>query len=300
MKCAPEEEPRSRLKSGDGRLVVAADRPPARLIVSALLLAAAATAQAQASEARLDAPDIGYSQHFARIVGLLSSRRVVSQAPIGVELTCIATPEQDSYVGFLKRTTIHASLSAVEGVLDDVAHYRDLFPGTVDVKVISGSSLGARFATLWEQRVPVFFLPNVRYELSHVVDKSVPGMGVYLYRLRHGDRLIASDGLVVLEALGQEVTQFTEYGFFHPRSEPVPASVVWRESLRGAFLSIVGIALKAENPDWSYERIAAEGERRLASNSARLERCLANRSDAMVRASVLSGVGVVGEGGATR
>jgi hypothetical protein len=121
-------------------------------------------------------------------------------------------------------------------------------------------------------------------------------MGVYRYKLRHGDRLIASDGLVVLEGLGQGTTRFTEYGFFHPRSGPVPASVVWRESLRGAFLSIVGIELRAENPDWSYAQIAAEGERRLASNSARLERCLANRNDASVRTEILSGAELGSEG----
>jgi hypothetical protein len=174
-------------------------------------------------------------------------------------------------------------------VLDDLDHYKNLFPGTVDVRLVPGSKAAGRFATIWEQRVPVFFMPNVVYELSHVVDRSGPGRVVYRYKLRRGDRLKASDGMVVVESVGPRSTQFTEYGFFHPRSGPVPAAVVWRESVRGAFLANMAIKLKAENPDWSYARIGSEAERQLVSESAQVDRCLAGRHAAAQRLEVLQG-----------
>ena len=78
----------------------------------------------------------------------------------------------------------------------------------------------------------------------------------------------ASDGMVVVDSFGPRSTQFTGYGFFHPRASLRPASLIWWESL---------IKLKAENPDWGYARIAAEAERQLASEAAQVDACLAAR-----------------------
>ena len=194
-----------------------------------------------------------------------------------IELDCIGTPHDEDYVGIVRRTTIRASLRTVEAVLDDVAHFKELFPRTVEVRVVAGSSQGSEFTTAWEQRVPLFLVPNIRYELSHTVDKSTPGIGVYRYRLRSSNTLIASDGLAILEARGPETTRFSEYNFFKARPSPVPASVIWRESLRSAVLSNFAIKLKAENPGWSYERIASEAAQLLALRHEMVERCVAER-----------------------
>ena len=163
--------------------------------------------------------------------------------------------------------TIDAPLSATEKVLDDVPRYKDLFPDVVDVHVLPGSRDGQRYVTVWEQRVPVFFLPNVIYELANLVDKSTPGLRVYRYKLRRGGSMLASDGMVVLEALGLESTRFTEYDFFNAQWGPLPTSVVWRESLRGAFVSDIAIKLRAENPRWSVERVATEAAQRSKAES---------------------------------
>jgi hypothetical protein len=196
-----------------------------------------------------------------------------------VELTCLATSGQQHYVGMLQRMTIHAPLSVVENLLDDVSHYKDLFPGIEDVRVLPGSRLGNRYVTAWEQRVPVVFVPNLSYELDYLVDRVVPGRSVYRYKLRQGKDLIASDGLIVLEATGPQLTRFTEYDFFHARTGPLPAPLVWRESVRGAFLSDMAIKLKAENERWNYKRVATEAERLMVSESERIERCFAERRD---------------------
>jgi len=251
-----------------------------KFILSVLLAASGLGTCAQPVAERLDGPDSAYSGKLVQVLRRWPAGRLDTPGAGPVDLTCIATAEQEKYVGMLQRATIRAPISSVEAVLDDVAHYKDLFPDTVDVHVISGSRRGNRYLTSWEQRIPVFFLPNVTYELAYVVDKTTPGRSVYRYKLGRGDQLIASDGLVILEAVGPDTTQFTEYDFFHARAVPLPAQVVWREGLRGAFLSDVAIKLKAENPGWSYKRIASEGERLLAPEAERFERCFAQRRGA--------------------
>jgi len=251
-----------------------------KLILSALLAASSLGATAEPVAEKFDGPDSVYSGRLVQVLQRWPGKHLDAPGPGPVELTCIATAEQEKYVGMLQRATIRAPLSAVEAVLDDVAHYKDLFPNTVDVHVVPGSRRGNRYLTSWEQRIPVFFLPNVTYELAYVVDKTTPGRSVYRYKLGRGDQLVASDGMVILEATGPDTTQFTEYDFFHARPVPLPTQFVWRESLRGAFLSDVAIKLKAENPSWSYERIASQGELLIAPESERIERCFAERRNA--------------------
>lgn len=249
-----------------------------------LLALGSSWALAHPSDEKLDGPESAYTEWLVKVLRDWPAARSVADSASPIDLTCIGTPNEDRYVGMLQRATINAHISAVESVLDDVQHYKDLFPGLVDVRVVPGSRDGKRFATVWEQRVPVPFLPNVTYELSHVVDKSNPGLVVYRYKLRRGDKMLASDGMVVLEAVGPRTTRFTEYDFFNAEWGPLPASVVWRESLRGAFLSDMAVKLKAENSGWSYERVASEAERLIAPQSERIRRCFQERQNADVRA----------------
>lgn len=227
--------------------------------------------------------ETGYADWLSRVLQHWSAVPFAGESASPVSLTCIATANDDRYVGMLQRATIRADILVVERILDDVAHYKDLFPDTVDVQVVPGSRDGDRFVAVWEQRVPVFLLPNVTYELAYLVNKSAPGHSVYRYRLRKGDQLTASDGMVVLDAIGPNTTQFTEYDFFNARWSLLPATLVWRKSLQGAFLSDAAIKLKAENPDWSYERIAAEAQRFFELQAPQIEQCIASRKSAGLR-----------------
>jgi len=245
----------------------------------AILVSATIVATASHGEDVNVQPDPGENGHAAALTAILNAwpARPFPDEIGGVELTCIATPGEERYVGIVRRTIVRAPIAAVEDILEDVAHYKDLFPNTVDVRVVSGSPSGSRFATRWEQRVPLVFIPNVHYELTHVVDRGGADRRVYRYRLRHGDRLLASDGMAVVEASGPRTTRFTEYGFFHARTGPMPVTLVWRESVRAAYLGNAAIKLKAENPDWSYERVAAESRRLLAADEARVSGCVTSR-----------------------
>jgi hypothetical protein len=232
---------------------------------------------------KLEGPDSVYTGKLVQILKRWTPKHFDAESVGTVELTCIATANEERYIGMVQRTTIRAGILAVESVLDDVAHYQDLFPDTVDVHVVPGSRSRNGFVTSWKQRVPVFFLPDVTYELGYQVDKTTAGLGVYRYKLRQGDKLVASDGMVVLEATRPDTTQFTEYDFFDARWGLLPAAVVWRHSLRVAFLSDMAVKLKSENPTWSYKRIALEAEQLIASEGLRFDQCFAARLHADLR-----------------
>ncbi len=253
-------------------------------MLAALLGAMVATGQAQPVGA--DGPegiDSVYSDYLAQVLKSWLPAHAASSEPLRVTMTCVSTANADRYVGMIQQQTIEAPIATVAEVLDDVDHYQDLFPGTVKVRVREGSlradasrSGATLFATAWVQRAPIPFLPEIRFEMSHLVEKA-PARVVYRYKLLRGDKLIASDGLVVLEAVGGHRTRFTEYDFFDGHWGPLPTWLVWKESLKGAYHSDLAVRLKAEQPGWSYSRITAEAERLTAAESERLERCFAER-----------------------
>jgi hypothetical protein len=258
-------------------------RPIAALLFT---VAAAASAQGSASDG-LEGIDSVYTEYLTQVLKRWAPARtdvgLATRAAGSVAITCVATLGSERYVGMIHRQRIEAKLEMVEEVLDDIDHYKDLFPGTIDVRVLPGSRRSvpgapavARFDTAWVQRPPIFLMPDIRYEMAYLVEKA-PARAVYRYKLRFGDKLTASDGLVVVEAIDSTTTEFTEYDFFDGHWGPLPTWLVWRESLKAAFQSDIAIRSKAEQPAWNYLRIAAEAERLASLESKRFERCFADR-----------------------
>ena len=263
--------------------------PPPRasllLLLSGVLSAAHAFVSADEALEGHDSPYSGWVAHVLRHWPASSPQPTGSAS---LKMTCISTPSDSGYVGMLQQMIISAPLAAVESVLDDIPHYKDIFPGVVDARVLHGSSSGDRFVTAWEQRVPVFFLPNVNFELAHVVDRTVAGMRAYRYKLRKGSAVVASDGIAVLESLGANVTRFTAYDFLNARWGLLPSSAVWRESLRGTFVTDIAIRLRAENPGWTGKRVADESTRHAEGEVEELERCFRDRRSAEPRSALES------------
>ena len=195
----------------------------------------------------------------------------------GLVLTCIETPGQERYVGARQEVLIRASLAAVAATLDDVPHYRDLYPDLVEVRVVEGDQEGARYLTTWERRVPLFFVPNTRFTLVHEVDRSRVDRLVYRYHLQSSERLTHTDGVTVLELVGPEVTRLVEYDFFDAHWGPLPVSLIWRESLRGIFLSDMSVKVRSEHPAWTYPQVRHEVERLWKLDARLVERCRGSR-----------------------
>ena len=259
--------------------------PRLLLVLASLSAGAVAAAELHPLDEDLGGPPSRYAEALRALV--------VRRAPLAPEdpgssplrLTCLATPGDAKYVGIVQEMEIAAPLAEVERILADVPHYKDLFPDCVDVHEVPGSRSGNRYVTAWEQRVPVFFLPNTRFELTYLVSRVDDGRVVYRYRLARSRDVTNSDGIIVLEAAAPGRTRFTEYDFFNARWGLLPESAVWRESLRGSVASDLAIKLKAEHPAWSYPRISAEAERLRRAAEGEVEACRKRRTSA---AAVLS------------
>lgn len=176
-----------------------------------------------------------------------------------VRLRAWSTPGDDYYMGLEQAMVVDAGMDRVEAVLDDFGHYQDLFPDYKDIHVVSRKA--NRFRVYWEQKVPLFFIPNVKYEMFYELDKSLPDRRVYRYQLARPGQLRHSDGLIVLERRGTASTFYFEIDFFD--ADWGPAKVfgkdrLWKETVDGLVFSDVAVKLKAEHPDWSYARIHVE------------------------------------------
>lgn len=173
-----------------------------------------------------------------------------------VRLRCLETPGETNAIGVEQVLRIDAPLSRVTEVLDAFNSYAELFHGFKNVKELSRD--GNRVLTHWEQIVPVFFLPNLKYEMTYLIDRSRTGYAFYRYQLKSGKSLKYSDGLIILQADGAESTRYIEFDFFDGDwglLKTFAPSKIWHEALEGLFLSDVAIRIKAEHPDYDYGRI---------------------------------------------
>jgi hypothetical protein len=189
-----------------------------------------------------------------------------------VKLQCIETPGNPYYIGLRQQMRVDAPLSRVEAILDDIDRYQHLFPGYDDIHIVSSS--GNKFLTFWEQHIPVFFVPNVKYQVTYLMDKSSPHLKVYRYQLKESEHLKASDGLIVIESETDpktlvQRTRYTEFDFFDADwgiLKTLAPEKIWKESVEGIYLSDLAIKLKAEHPEWDSREISEKGRKLLEAN----------------------------------
>ncbi|MBI1860704.1 MAG: SRPBCC family protein [Deltaproteobacteria bacterium] len=218
------------------------------------------------------------SLHTDTILQLIKNwpagRNTCSGDPTLIQTTAIATPGRPYYVGFKKCMIVKAPLTAVEAVMDDMEHYEELFPGDKRVTILSTE--GNKVILGWERKIPIFFVPNVKYEITHL-SKRTPTQRIYRTQLRKGDRLLFSDAVVFIETLDSKgTTLYNNYEFYEADYgigllgiSAVGVDKAWQEGLKGSYLSLLSVRYKAENPDWDYHRI--EKERELAIKSYDVE-----------------------------
>ena len=103
-----------------------------------------------------------------------------------VRIHRLDTPGQRFYIGAEQVMFIKAPLARTEQVIDDIDHFKDLIPDFKDVHVTARDS--NKFYVFWEHIIPVFFLPNVKYETVYLTDKSSPTRKIYRVQAprRHG------------------------------------------------------------------------------------------------------------------
>ncbi len=189
----------------------------------------------------------------------------VSTEPI--RLQAWVTPGNELYIGLEQRMSIEAPLAQVQAVVADINHYKDLFPGYKDVHIVSQDQ--NQIVTYWEQVIPMFFVPNAKYEMIYSVDSSEPVRRVYRYQLKKASVLKASDGFVVISKNGENKTSYVEYDFFDAEwgaAKIMGRDKIWMDAVEGIALSDLAIKLKSENTGWSHEKARSESARLLQKN----------------------------------
>jgi hypothetical protein len=173
-------------------------------------------------------------------------------------LRCLKNPSAPKHVGIEQTMRVAAPIANLVAVIEDFVHYRDLLPDIAEVRKLPGSKDGDHFVLRWEQIVPIFFIPNIVYEMDYTVERTALRV-VYRYKLKSGG-LKGNEGYIALEEKNGE-THYFEQDFIDAHWGPLSTERVWRESVRGIYLSDVAIKLLAENPTWSYAKIKAEAQR---------------------------------------
>ena len=172
-----------------------------------------------------------------------------------VFINVMHTEGRSVYVGVEQRMIINAPLEQVESVVDNIDQYYKMFPSHESTKILSKD--GNMWLTSYEQSLPVFFLPNVKFKMTYITDKSSPDRKLYRFQLQQSKDVLYDDGVVVLERDGAK-TKYTKYDFYEPDlgfAKLFAVSKVWNDSIAGIFAADYSIKLKSENPTWDYNKI---------------------------------------------
>lgn len=184
-----------------------------------------------------------------------------------VQIKCLSTKDKKYYIGAVQKMTINSSLGEVVKILDDFSNYENLFPDLESVKVLTKESNRAQL--LFEQNVPVFFIPNVKFEMTYLIDKSKEDRAIYRYKLKTSQSLKFSDGIIILDQISPNQIEYTELDFFDAdwgALETFGPGRIWQDSIDSIFLSDYAIKLKAEHLDWSNEKAKKEAKSFLKKN----------------------------------
>ncbi len=218
---------------------------------------------------KLEGPESIYTNYILNLIRVWPKDSFVAQenSPNPVQLQCIETIGNPYYIGLEQFMRVNAPLGRVEEILDDINHYKDLFPGFDDIHIVSQQE--NKILTYWEQHVPFFFVPNVTYQVLYLTDKTSSHRKIYRYKLKNSKNLKTNDGVIIIEedspvAVNTPRTRYTEYDFFDADwgiVKTVAPGRIWKDSVEGIYLSDVAIKLMAEHPRWSFKQVKEESQK---------------------------------------
>ena len=177
-----------------------------------------------------------------------------TEAP--VEIICLEKPNAPLAIGVAQRMRVGAPVETVQKVVDDIENYADIFPGYKQTKVLSKD--GNLWLTFWEQIIPLFFVPNIKFEMIYLVNKTSPSRVTYRYQLKSPSTLKYSDGVILLEGAPNNTTLYTEFDFFDADwgvASSLGPKKIWTDAVEGLYLSDLAIRIKAENPTMPNPKI---------------------------------------------
>ena len=199
--------------------------------------------------------------------------------PSEFQLHCFEKPDNELYIGVEQSVLINAPFANVEAVLNDIDHYSELFPGYKKTSIVSRDE--NKLLTFWEQRIPIFFVPNVKYEMVYLLNRPTPNQATYRYQLKNKGTLKASDGFIVIQKKDDLHTEYHEVDFVDAEwgaAKILGKTKIWQDSVEGIYHSDLAVKLKAENEAWTNEQARSAAKKEL--NHALVDTCLKERKAA--------------------
>lgn len=181
-----------------------------------------------------------------------------------VKLNCLETEGRKYFIGVVQNMKVKAPIQVLTEVVSGIGSYAELFPGYAAIREVSRE--GSRVLTYWEQKIPVFFVPNVSYEMDYDLRLEDPSLKIFRYKLHQPGDLKESDGFIILKKISDSETRYLEIDFFDANwgvLEVFAPSRIWTDSVEGLYLSDLAFLLKAEHLDWSNRRCREAAEKAL-------------------------------------
>lgn len=166
-----------------------------------------------------------------------------------IDLTCLETTGSKLYIGLWHSLTINSGLKDATSVLEDFEKYPEVFEGIENSKVKTSDS--DRWLVEFENKAPVFFLPNIHYQMEYKVFPVANGK-LYKYHLSGlypQKNITFSDGLILLKE-ENGTTKFYELDFFSANwgiVGKIAGKNIWSDSVEELVRSDYELKFKAEN-----------------------------------------------------
>lgn len=193
-------------------------------------------------------------------------------------LQCYRHPDRPFYIGTKAVLPIKAPIADVQRIFEDVAGYPDIFFGFEGIKLTGKTDEG--FVVAWHRPVPVFFIPDLRYEVVYRAGKTSPTQKILRFQMKEKvDLLKGLDGMIVLEATGDKTTLLTQYLFLDGRYGPLETfdpGKIWTDGVRDFSLANLGVKTRAENPKLERGPLRAAIEK--AYSAEQVETCIATKT----------------------
>lgn len=207
-------------------------------------------------------------EHSSSCFPLMSREALLSPEAHPVVIHGIRNPKNSTYIGTHRQLIVEAPLESVASTIENFEKYSSFLKDLKVVRCLSKES--NKITTFWERFVPVFFMPNIKYEMVYLLDRtSVRHRIFYRYQLKSSNMLSFSDGLIILTQFDQPSVKSTfleAVDFFDARwglVGSVGSEKIWHDSLEGSYQNDVIFKTVAEHPDWTLERRWQESQRLL-------------------------------------
>jgi hypothetical protein len=194
-----------------------------------------------------------------------------------LKLRCFSNPDAKYYIGLEQTMVVNAPLETVAATIDDMPAYTQLFPDLEKVEI--RGAVKDQILTFWEQHVPVFFVPNIKYEMIYTV-RSTSTTKVYRYQLHEEGQIRTSDGVIALQKLTPTTTLYVEYDFTDAdwgAVETFAPGRIWKDSVKGIAITDIAIKVKSEQPDLAPKAAQEEAKAYADKEDKYIEACIEGR-----------------------